>query len=91
MKDLVTVLLFVASEEINLIKSILRVTPYKRPTIKEILSHPYFNEEESTKGSTKESEMDKLNKSTHEHTTMYKPQQKSYPVYSQTTIIHHNP
>lgn len=34
--------LFLGPEEINLIKSILRVTPYKRPTIQEILMHPYF-------------------------------------------------
>lgn len=43
-----------ANEEINLIKSILRVTPQKRPTIKEILQNPYFLEEDSA--STKESE-----------------------------------
>jgi serine/threonine protein kinase len=45
-----------ASEEINLIKSILRVTPHKRPTIKEILDHPYFSDPETL--STKESELD---------------------------------
>lgn len=40
-------------EEINLIKVILRVTPNKRPTIKEILDNPYFLEDDTA--STKES------------------------------------
>ena len=72
-----------------MIKSILRVTPHKRPTIKEILSHSYFtNPEDSV--STKESEFEqfKPNKSPikipEQTVNMYKPQQKSYPFYVPT-------
>ena len=66
----------------------MRVTPHKRPSIKEILSHPYFTEEDEA--STKESEIEqqsKFNKSmlgmTEQKTpTIHKPQQNSYPFYA---------
>ena len=84
-----------------MIKSILRVTPYKRPTIKEILSHPYFTKLEDSV-STKESEFEhfKQNKSPikipeQNHPTMNKPQQKSYPFYvptnTNTPNLNYNP
>ena len=75
------------AEEINLIKSILRVTPHKRPTMKDILDHPYFHSEDTL--STKESDLDlsKLNKSMvsinseFKNISSTKPQQNSYPFY----------
>lgn len=66
---------------------ILRVTPHKRPTIKQILAHSYFNPEDSV--STKQSELqqNKINKTNlpEQKVNMYKPQQKSYPFYAPTT------
>lgn len=68
---------------------ILRVTPHKRPDIKDILAHPYFTVEDST--STKESEIEhhKFNKTSfpEQKINMTKPQQKSYPFYAPTTTM----
>lgn len=47
-KDLVILNFIIENEEINLIKMILRVTPHKRPTVQEILDHPYLNDDSKT-------------------------------------------
>ena len=68
-------------------KTILRVTPSKRPSIREILENPYFSEEDTA--STKESELEssRMQKQLPQPYSQ-KVQQNSYPMYAPKVQAH---